>query len=219
MVVVRTVAQKRSDSETLPILSLSVATPIGRVRLAANAKGLVRVELPGPNAELRMKVWLALRFPDASIRSGVNPILRKAAAQLEGYFTAGLTGFSLPLQLVGTPFQMLVWRAVAAIPFGETRTYRDVAETIGRSRAVRAVGAAQAANPLPLVVPCHRVIGSDGSLTGYGGGMETKRWLLDHETELNDRAGPALPRRLPAFGAMSRGIRPLRPRSTGPRPV
>jgi O-6-methylguanine DNA methyltransferase len=166
-----------------------------------------------------MRVWLALRFPDATVRSGVNPILRKAAAQLQAYFTAGLREFSLPLDLAGTSFQQEVWRAVASIPFGETRTYRDIAEAIGRPRAVRAVGAAQAANPLPLVIPCHRVIGSNGSLTGYGGGTEIKRWLLDHETEVAARAAPALPRRLPAFSATSPAVRPLRPRPSGARPA
>jgi O-6-methylguanine DNA methyltransferase len=203
----------------MPILALSVATPIGRLRLAATGKELVRLELPGPTAELRMRVWLALRFPEATVRSGVNPILRKAAAQLQAYFTAGLREFSLPLDLAGTTFQREVWQAVASIPFGETRTYRDIAQAIGRPRAVRAVGAAQAANPLPLVIPCHRVIGSDGSLTGYGGGMEVKRWLLDHETDVIGRSTPALSRRLPAFGATSPAVRPLRPRPNGARPA
>jgi O-6-methylguanine DNA methyltransferase len=207
------------DVPMMPVLALSVATPIGRLRLAATAKDLVRLELPGPTAELRMRVWLALRFPDATVRSGVNPILRKAAAQLQAYFTAGLREFSLPLDLAGTSFQQDVWNAVASIPFGETRTYRDIAEVIGRPRAVRAVGAAQAANPLPLIIPCHRVIGSDGSLTGYGGGTDTKRWLLDHETDVVNRAAPALPRRLPGFGATSPAVRPLRPRPTGARPA
>ena len=185
------------------ILSLSVAAPIGRIHLAASMRGLVHVELPGPNAELRMNLWLALHYPSAKRHVGVTPILKKTVRQLEAYFTSGLTEFSLPLDLDGTPFQLAVWRAVAAIPFGETRAYADIARSVERPKAVRAVGAAQGANPIPIIVPCHRVIGSDGSLTGYGGGLETKRWLLEHEAKLEARLVPA---------AGSR-----RPRDRGPR--
>ncbi|RMD83231.1 MAG: methylated-DNA--[protein]-cysteine S-methyltransferase, partial [Candidatus Dadabacteria bacterium] len=151
---------------------------------AASPRGLVRLELPGPQAEARMAVWLALHFPRAARRSGVSPILRKAATELEAYFTGGLTSFSVPLDLRGTPFQLAVWKAVQAIPYNETRTYGEIARAVGRPKAVRAVGAAQAANPLPILIPCHRVIGADGTLTGYGGGLEIKRWLLEHEAEI-----------------------------------
>jgi methylated-DNA-[protein]-cysteine S-methyltransferase len=169
------------------ILSLSIPTPIGRLWLAASPVGLVRVELPGPNAELRMNVWLALHFPAAAKRSGVTPILKKAATQLEAYFTAGLSELSVPIDPVGTRFQIEVWRAVAEIPFGETQSYRQIAAAIHRPRAVRAVGSAQSANPLPIVVPCHRVIAADGRLAGYAGGLETKRWLLQHEAARDAR--------------------------------
>jgi methylated-DNA-[protein]-cysteine S-methyltransferase len=134
-----------------------------------------------------MNVWLALHFPLAPKRSGVSPILRKAATQIESYFTAGATEFSLPLELWGTPFQTTVWKAVAKIPAGETRSYADIAAVIGRPKAVRAVGAAQAANPLPILIPCHRVIGTNGTLTGYAGGLDVKQWLLDHEAAISDR--------------------------------
>lgn len=157
-------------------------TPIGRIWLASRQSGLVRIELPGPNAELRLNVWLALHFPMASKRAGVSPILKKACAEIEAYFTAGLTTFSVAYELVGTPFQQEVWRSVSRIPFGETMSYREIATAAGNPRAVRAVGNAQSANPLPIVVPCHRVIGTDGSLTGYAGGIEIKQWLLEHET-------------------------------------
>jgi len=158
---------------------------------------VVRVELPGPNAQMRLSVWLALHFPEASIRCGVSPILRKAAAELGAYFTAGLRRFTLPLELVGTPFQRAVWQEVGAIGFGETRTYRDIASSVSRPRAVRAVGAAQGANPVPIVIPCHRVIGTNGDLTGYGGGLEIKRWLLEHEAGLAGRIDPDPRRHLP----------------------
>jgi O-6-methylguanine DNA methyltransferase len=169
------------------ILSLSIPTPIGRLWLAASPKGLVRVELPGTNAELRMNVWLALHFPAAAKRSGVTPILKKAATQLEAYFTAGLSELSVPIELLGTRFQVEVWKAVTKIPFGETHSYRQVARAIGKPRAVRAVGSAQCANPLPIIVPCHRVIAVDGRLSGYAGGIETKRWLLEHEAARDAR--------------------------------
>jgi methylated-DNA-[protein]-cysteine S-methyltransferase len=172
------------------IVFLSLPTPIGRMRLAATATGLVRVELPGTNAEARMNHWLAQHFPNAACRRGDSPILRKAAAQLEAYFTGSLRSFSLSAELAGTPFQLTVWRLVADIPFGDTRSYGDIARGIGNPNATRAVGAAQGANPLPIVIPCHRVLGTDGDLTGYGGGLATKHWLLEHERAL---AGGALP--------------------------
>ncbi len=168
------------------ILLLSIPTPIGRVRLAAHDRALVRIELPGAEADERMNVWLALQFPEATRRHGVNPILRKAASQLEAYFTGGLRSFSLALELAGTDFQRAVWSAVGDVPFGATVSYGEVAAAVCRPRAVRAVGAAQAANPIPIVIPCHRVIGCDGALTGYGGGLGTKQWLIEHEQALRD---------------------------------
>lgn len=169
------------DTAVKAILYVALITPIGRLRLAATPTGLVRVELPGADAEAHMNVWLALHFPEASRRAGVNPILRKAAAQVEGYFTGRVTTFSVPLEPVGTPFQTAVWKCVTEIPFGITASYQDIARQIQSPSSVRAVGAAQAANPLPILVPCHRVIGTDGDLTGYAGGLVIKRWLLDHE--------------------------------------
>ncbi len=176
------------------IATASIATPIGRVHVAATSTGVARIELPDPNAGLRMNVWLALHFPESSIRAGVTPILKRAIGQLEAYFTAARTEFSFPFDLRGTAFQMAVWQQVLKIPFGETKTYGEIAAAVGSPRAVRAVGAAQAANPVPIVVPCHRVIGSNGRLTGYAGGLETKRWLLEHEAGHEERTLPA-PRR------------------------
>jgi methylated-DNA-[protein]-cysteine S-methyltransferase len=101
--------------------------------------------------------------------------------QLGQYFEGRRRVFDLPLRPEGTPFQRDVWKALVEIPYGETATYSEIARRVGRREAVRAVGAANGANPIAIVIPCHRVIGRDGSLTGYGGGLPVKRWLLDHE--------------------------------------
>jgi methylated-DNA-[protein]-cysteine S-methyltransferase len=101
--------------------------------------------------------------------------------QLDAYFSRDLKDFDLPTTAAGTPFQQQVWAALRTIPYGETWSYRDLAEAIGRPTAMRAVGLANGRNPLSIVVPCHRVIGADGSMTGYGGGLPAKQWLLAHE--------------------------------------
>jgi methylated-DNA-[protein]-cysteine S-methyltransferase len=109
------------------------------------------------------------------------PVLRDALRQIDEYFLGRRTEFSVPLKTDGTPFQEDVWRALRAIGFGMTASYQDIARTIGRPDAVRAVGAANGANPISIIIPCHRVIGKDGRLTGYGGGLWRKEWLLAHE--------------------------------------
>jgi len=113
-----------------------------------------------------------------------QPVLIEAARQLSEYFAGHRKVFDLPLAPGGTAFQQSVWKALAAIPFGDLRSYRDIAEEIGKPNAVRAVGSANGRNPIPIVVPCHRVIGSDGSLTGFAGGLDMKRALLALEGSL-----------------------------------
>ncbi len=110
-----------------------------------------------------------------------NPLLRDAVAQLQAYFAGELRDFDLRLDMQGTAFQQRVWAALRRIPYGETRSYAAIAGGIGAPRAVRAVGAANGRNPVPIVVPCHRVVGANGSLVGYGGGLPLKRFLLDLE--------------------------------------
>ncbi len=119
--------------------------------------------------------------PDDASASIAHPVLAEATRQLATYFAGELRSFDLPLAPAGTDFQRAVWRALLDIPFGETRSYADIARAIGNPAAVRAVGLANGRNPISIVVPCHRVIGSDGSLTGYGGGLDRKRGLLRHE--------------------------------------
>jgi len=108
-------------------------------------------------------------------------MLKQPRAQLQAYFAGELREFGLPLAAGGTPFQQRVWRALRDIPYGETISYGELARRIGQPKASRAVGLANGRNPISIVVPCHRVIGANGSLTGYGGGLERKRWLLAHE--------------------------------------
>ncbi|HTQ56643.1 MAG TPA: methylated-DNA--[protein]-cysteine S-methyltransferase [Bryobacteraceae bacterium] len=110
-----------------------------------------------------------------------NSLLRRAVAELRAYFAGELREFDLPLDMQGTPFQKRAWDELLRIPYGETRSYGEIARAIGAPKAVRAVGAANGRNPVPIVVPCHRVIGAGGALTGFGGGLPMKRFLLDLE--------------------------------------
>jgi methylated-DNA-[protein]-cysteine S-methyltransferase len=118
---------------------------------------------------------------DSNLRDDSDSLLVEAASQLRAYFEGSLREFHLPLEMDGTEFQVHVWKLLCEIPYGETRSYRELARALGKPQAVRAVGAANGANPLPIVVPCHRVIGADGSLTGYGGGLALKKRLLELE--------------------------------------
>ncbi len=157
-------------------------TPVGGLRLLAEDDALVGIEFVGG-------------APEASPRAGTShPVLEQARRQLAEYFAGDRTGFELPLRARGTGFQERVWAALAGIPYGRTRSYREIAAAIGRPESVRAVGAANGRNQLPIVVPCHRVIGADGSLTGYGGGIATKRWLLRHERTVLEARGEPLAR-------------------------
>jgi O-6-methylguanine DNA methyltransferase len=142
-------------------------------------RGLARLTLPGEIYE-ECEAWAARWEPQA--RKVANDTrLRLIEEQLCAYFTGALKEFDLPLDLRGTPFQVQVWSALVGVGYGETRTYGQIAAAIGRPDAVRAVGAANGANPVPVVVPCHRIIGGDGKLVGYGGGLDMKRRLLEIE--------------------------------------
>jgi methylated-DNA-[protein]-cysteine S-methyltransferase len=148
-----------------------VDTPIGPLLLVSDGAGLVEVGLPHNGAAPP---------PPAEAGPGKSK-LHAAVRQFDEYFAGKRLQFELPLHPVGTPFQLEVWGALLTIPYGETVSYADIARRIRRPRAVRAVGAANGANPLAIIVPCHRVIGSHGDLVGYGGGLPIKRWLLAHE--------------------------------------
>jgi methylated-DNA-[protein]-cysteine S-methyltransferase len=110
---------------------------------------------------------------------------RQVVRQLSAYFAGELTEFDLPLTMIGTDFQRSVWAELQKIPYGETRSYGDLAAYVGNPKACRAVGLANGRNPIGIIVPCHRVIGANGTLTGYGGGLDRKAWLLDHESRVH----------------------------------
>ncbi len=149
-------------------------TPWGSLRLLATDRGLCRVVLPG---EQGVERWIERHLGSSVLVEGAA-VLREAAEQLRRYLSGEGRSFDLPLDIYGTAFQRAVWQALLEIPYGETRSYAQVAAAVGRPRAARAVGAANAANPLPLVIPCHRVVASGGSLGGYGGGLALKEALL-----------------------------------------
>ena len=142
-------------------------TPIGTVRLVANDQGLTELK------------FLEDSLPD--IDSELSPILQRTCEQLDAYFANKLAAFDLPLAPEGTEFQQQVWRALVDIPFGETRYYGQLADQMGNPKAMRAVGAANGRNPISIIIPCHRVVGKSGKLTGYEWGLERKDWLLRHE--------------------------------------
>ena len=147
-------------------------TPIGTLRLVSDGTHLQRIEFEGHYDETE------------PARDTADEVLSACATQLREYFAGERDRFDLPLAADGTAFQRQVWSALTAIPYGQLRSYRDIAEAIDKPTAVRAVGAANGRNPLPIIVPCHRVIGSNGSLTGFAGGLEAKTRLLQLEGAL-----------------------------------
>lgn len=156
-----------------------IATPVGEGLLVTDSEGLLRA-FDWTTHEVRLLTLLRRQNPPTELRPGRAPASIRAA--FEAYFggdRSALTG--VRWRTGGTDFQRQVWRALCTIPVGQTMTYKGLAERIGRPKAIRAVGLANGANPVGIVVPCHRVIGSDGALTGYGGGLDRKHWLLTHE--------------------------------------
>ncbi|MDQ1910100.1 methylated-DNA--[protein]-cysteine S-methyltransferase [Paenibacillus sp. GD4] len=149
------------------------------IYLAATEKGLCRITWPTESFDT-LQSWVLKQIPDALLIENGLP-LAEAAEQLRHYFDGRRDAFSLPLDMRGTPFQIRVWQALKEIPLGQTRSYSDIAVAVGSPAAVRAVGAANGANPIPIVVPCHRVIGKNAALTGFRGGIMTKQKLLERE--------------------------------------
>jgi len=156
-------------------------SPVGAMRCASTERGLAYVELPHASGR-GLEGWLRLYAADAVVRDGFGPN-KQAVAQIRSYLEGKLDDFGVALDVRGTPFQCRVWQQLQEIPYGETRTYGEIAEAIGQPRAVRAVGTANGANPLSLVVPCHRVVRAGGKLGGYGGGLPLKKRLLAMERQ------------------------------------
>lgn len=154
-------------------------TALGPMNLAATRRGLLACTLPGRPLDALPR-WLARRLPAARVVLEAGPHAGAIAA-VQRYLAGGPAQLTFPLDLRGTPFQLQVWTALCAIPFGHTISYAELARRVGRPRAVRACGSANGSNPLPLFVPCHRVVASDGALGGFGGGLPLKRRLLDLE--------------------------------------
>jgi methylated-DNA-[protein]-cysteine S-methyltransferase len=148
-------------------------SPLGELRLYAGDRALIGAYFPSHRRAPRID----------AIEVVAHPILERASAELDQYFRGERRVFSVALEGRGTPFQREVWRALSRIPFGARSTYGALAASIEHPRAIRAVGAANALNPLSIFVPCHRVVGADGSMTGYAGGLPSKIWLLEHEAK------------------------------------
>ena len=152
------------------------ATPIGKLLLAGNERSLTLLGFPeGKMARRHNEDWIRDNGP-----------FSRVVEQLDRYFAGELRVFDLDLTFTGTPFQKAVWATLIDIPYGETRSYGEIAQIIGHPKASRAVGAANGVNPVPIIIPCHRVVGSNGAMTGFGGGISTKQFLLGIESRVQD---------------------------------
>ncbi len=154
-------------------------SPLGKMHLAASEQGITALAF----SENWDQVKAQLRRTGEKFEEKETPLLRKAVAELREYFEGKRTGFSLPLDLKGTDFQRQAWEALRSIPYGSTLTYREQALAMKRPKAMRAVGSANGRNPVCILIPCHRVIGANGSLTGYAGGIAVKKALLEIEAK------------------------------------
>ncbi|HJV45570.1 MAG TPA: methylated-DNA--[protein]-cysteine S-methyltransferase [Bacillota bacterium] len=158
-------------------------SPIGEICIAATTRGVCWISFEGAEAaKLPLKRWGKKWLLCENIVLETTPLLDEAVKQLQEYFQGERKQFDLPLDIYGSPFQKLVWEQLRRIPYGEIRTYKDIALAISAGKAVRAVGGANNRNPLSIIVPCHRVIGSNGALVGYGGGLGIKEFLLQLES-------------------------------------
>lgn len=155
-----------------PLIYEHLDSPVGKLLVAGDADHVCLISFPAGSRA---------RQPDAGWRR-LDGHFASAQKELMAYFAGELSQFTFALRLIGTPFQQAVWRVLRTIPYGDTTTYGAIAQKIGKPKASRAVGAANGANPLPIVVPCHRVIGANSGLTGFGGGLDTKQFLLAHES-------------------------------------
>jgi methylated-DNA-[protein]-cysteine S-methyltransferase len=166
----------------MPLTFTRLRTPVGELVLTASDTALTGVYFPtsrrGP-PPTHQSGWV-----EAGVSGPAAEVLARARQQLEEYFARTRTTFELPLEALGSAFEHRVWNALRQIPYGTTTSYGALAKLLGDKHATRAVGLANGKNPIPIIVPCHRVVGAKGELTGFGGGLDTKRWLLEHEGAL-----------------------------------
>lgn len=164
-------------------------TPLGLMRMAATDKGICLFDFQYrksiDNIMKRIEQRVGMPFSE-----GEHQYFAPLKEQITEYFNGTRQDFDLPMHLVGSPFQVRVWEALLNIPYGETRSYKQQSVTLGDEKAIRAVAGANGDNGLAIIVPCHRVIGANGSLTGYGGGLPKKQWLLQHEAKHSGKTGP-----------------------------
>lgn len=169
------------------IVTSHIDTPVGKMLAGVYANKLCLLDYEHrrmmPAIRKRLRSALAAGF-----KEGEHELFVQVQQQLNEYFNGKRKAFELPLMLTGTDFQKRVWQALTDIPYGETRTYMQQAKTLGDEKAIRAVARANGENCLAIVVPCHRIVGSDGSLTGYAGGLKAKKWLLEHEARVAGRS-------------------------------
>lgn len=167
------------DDSRMTLAYKFIHSPVGMLKLVASEKGLMAILWENDNPR-RVRLEKLVEEP-------LHPLLVRTEGELRDYFAGRRDTFSVPLDMRGTHFQRQVWDALSTIPFGETRTYSDIAKQLGNPTALRAVGAANGRNPVSIIVPCHRVIGALGRLTGYAGGLEAKAYLLKLEASRNNR--------------------------------
>jgi len=163
------------------LIERSIQTSLCLLRAATTDKGICLLEMGSPERAVREQNELEVAFECAMVE-GNHPLLDLLESELDGYFSGKLTEFTVPLDCPGSEWQRKVWDALVKIPYGQTLSYGQLASRLDNPGGARAVGLANGLNRVSIVIPCHRVIASDGTLHGYGGGLERKRWLLDHET-------------------------------------
>jgi methylated-DNA-[protein]-cysteine S-methyltransferase len=172
------VVENVTMSELIPLDCAVYQSPIGDLHLYATSEALVRIDFRAPPKTVSQMISRKIR----------NPILQNAVLQLQAYFAGKRKKFDLPLAMFGTPFQLEVWKELRSIPFGKTISYAEQARRVGAQKAFRAVGTANGRNPIPIIIPCHRVIALSGELGGYSGGLEVKSKLLSLEASIRDFA-------------------------------
>ncbi|MDE2148711.1 MAG: bifunctional transcriptional activator/DNA repair protein Ada [Gammaproteobacteria bacterium] len=184
-------ASPRAALRLQPITVDWMPSPVGALLLGVDATGVRLLEFAGEGAELAHQIERWQRRLGAPLQPGTHPLLELLRAQLEAYFAGHRRCFELPLAAHGSTFQRSVWQALCAIPYGQTRSYAEIAAAVGRPQAMRAVGQANGANPIAVVIPCHRVVNASGALGGYGGGLWRKRRLLALECALTSAQAQA----------------------------